>query len=54
MPACRAVIFAWCKKTDFNPSTQKRAAKRLAAELNFSAAEILTMSYADMVWWLTD
>jgi hypothetical protein len=33
---------------------QKQAAKRLAAELNFSAAEIQTMSYADMVWWLTD
>lgn len=37
-----------------NPATQKSAAKRLAARLNFSAAEILTMSYADMVWWLTD
>jgi len=33
---------------------QKQAAKRLAAELNFSPEEIMTMSYADMVWWLTD
>jgi hypothetical protein len=30
------------------------AAKRLASELNFSAAEIMAMSFADMVWWLTD
>ena len=37
-----------------NPATLKHAAKRLAAELHFSAAEIMTMSYADMVWWLTD
>lgn len=33
---------------------QKQLAKRLAAELNFSAAELMTMSFADMVWWLSD
>ncbi|PMY82857.1 hypothetical protein C1X72_02085 [Pseudomonas sp. FW306-2-2C-D06B] len=44
----------WCKKTNCNPETLKHAAKRLAAELHFSATEIMTMSYADMVWWLTD
>jgi hypothetical protein len=33
---------------------QRAAAKRLARELNFSAAEIMTMSFSDMVWWLTD
>jgi len=32
----------------------KHAARRLASELHFSAQEIMTMSYADMVWWLTD
>ncbi|AYG44329.1 hypothetical protein DV532_08455 [Pseudomonas sp. Leaf58] len=52
--AWRPVTTFWCETTSFNPATQKQAAKRLAAELNFSAAEILTMSYADMVWWLTD
>ena len=54
MPACRPAIFAWCKTTSFDPALQKLAAKRLAAELNFSAEEIMTMSYSDMVWWLTD
>lgn len=29
-------------------------AKRLASELNFSAAEIMAMSFSEMVWWLTD
>ncbi|MDP9557167.1 UNVERIFIED_ORG: hypothetical protein J2W65_002808 [Pseudomonas parafulva] len=29
-------------------------AKRLATELGFSSAEIMTMPYEDMVWWLTD
>jgi hypothetical protein len=33
---------------------QRAAARRLAKELNFSAAEIMTMSFSDMVWWLTD
>jgi len=33
---------------------QKQLAKRLAAELNFSAAEITDMACADMVWWLSD
>jgi hypothetical protein len=32
----------------------KVAAKRLAAETGFSAAEIQTMPFAEMVWWLTD
>jgi len=32
----------------------KQMAKRLAAELHFSAAEILDMPASDMVWWLTD
>jgi hypothetical protein len=32
----------------------KAAAKRLAAETGFSAAEIQSMPFADMVWWLTD
>ncbi|EFQ65112.1 hypothetical protein PFWH6_1188 [Pseudomonas fluorescens WH6] len=32
----------------------KMAAKRLAAETGFSAAEILSMPFAEMVWWLTD
>ena len=27
---------------------------RLAAELHFSAAELLDMPASDMVWWLTD
>jgi len=33
---------------------QKAAAKRLAAELKFSAAEIMDMSFSDMAWWLSD
>jgi hypothetical protein len=32
----------------------KSAAKRLAAENPVSAAEIQSMPFADMVWWLTD
>jgi hypothetical protein len=32
----------------------KAAAKRLAAELNFSAEEIMTMPYSDVMWWLSD
>jgi hypothetical protein len=32
----------------------KMVAKRLAAETGFSAAEIQTMPFAEMVWWLTD
>jgi hypothetical protein len=39
---------------NFNPKVQKQLAKRLAAELNFSAAEILSMPFSDMVWWLSD
>jgi hypothetical protein len=30
------------------------AAKRLSAETGFSAAEIQSMPFAEMVWWLTD
>jgi hypothetical protein len=33
---------------------QKRLAKRLAAELNFSAHEIQAMPFSEMVWWLSD
>jgi len=33
---------------------QKGLAKRLATELGFSSAEIMTMPWEDMVWWLTD
>lgn len=51
---CRLAIFAWCKTTSFDPTVQKRLAKRLAAELRFSAAEITDMPYVDMLWWLTD
>lgn len=54
MAACRRAIFAWCKTTSFDPSIQKVAARRLARELNFSATEIMTMSFNDMVWWLTE
>jgi lambda family phage portal protein len=50
----RKAIFAWCKTTSFDPQTQKQLAKRLAAELGFSAAEISVMSWMDIVWWLTD
>ncbi|AEV64287.1 hypothetical protein [Pseudomonas ogarae] len=39
---------------NFNPKVQKQLAKRLATELNFSAAEILAMPFSDMVWWLSD
>jgi hypothetical protein len=54
MAACKVAIFAWCRTTNFDPARQKAAAKRLAKELNFSASEIMTMSYSDMVWWLTE
>lgn len=37
-----------------NPDSMKAAAKRLAAELNFSAEEIMTMPYSDVMWWLSD
>jgi len=33
---------------------QKLVAKRLAAELHFSAAEIEAMPFDRMAWWLTD
>jgi hypothetical protein len=33
---------------------QRLAAKRLAKELGFSSAEIMSMSFSDMIWWLTD
>jgi hypothetical protein len=33
---------------------QKYLAKRLARELNFSAAEIEAMPFDGMAWWLTD
>jgi type II secretory pathway component PulM len=32
----------------------KLAAKRLAEETGFSAAEIQSMPFAEMVWWLSD
>jgi len=32
----------------------KTLAKRLAVELNFSAAEIMAMPFSEMVWWLTE
>ena len=38
----------------FDQQVQKKLAKRLAVELHFSADEILSMSFSDMVWWLTD
>ncbi|MFR0674650.1 hypothetical protein ACLUUI_14505 [Enterobacterales bacterium AW_CKDN230030176-1A_HGKHYDSX7] len=44
----------WCAKTEFTPAVQKQLAKRLAAELKFSADEILGMPFSDMVWWLSD
>ncbi|NIF16140.1 hypothetical protein F3J43_03845 [Pantoea sp. Cy-639] len=53
-PVCRPAIFAWCRTTSFDPARQKAAARRLAKELNFSASEIMTMSYSDMVWWLVE
>jgi len=40
--------------TSFDPTVQKRLAKRLAAELKFSAAEIETMRFDRVVWWLSD
>ncbi|MFB6399278.1 hypothetical protein [Pseudomonas putida] len=40
--------------TSFDLVVQKRLAKRLAKELNFSAAEIETMPFDRVVWWLTD
>ncbi|PPS39424.1 hypothetical protein B0F86_18900 [Pseudomonas syringae] len=52
--ACRRAIFVWCKTTSFDPALQKLAAKRLAKELGFSSAEIMSMSFSDMIWWLTD
>jgi hypothetical protein len=33
---------------------QKTLARRLAAELHFSAAEIEDMDFSTMLWWLTD
>ncbi|SEC41682.1 hypothetical protein SAMN04490187_4288 [Pseudomonas jessenii] len=51
---CRPPIFVWEQMTGFNPKLQKALAKRLAAELNFSAAEIQGLSFSEMVWWLTD
>lgn len=50
----KKAIFVWSAKTNCNPSTLKYLAKRLAVELNFSAAEITDMSFSQMVWWLTD
>lgn len=47
-------IFVWSTKTNCNPATLKYLAKRLAAETSFSAAEIMAMSFSEMVWWLTD
>jgi len=41
-------------KAEFSPAVQKQLAKRLFAELNTSATEIMTMTFADMVWWLSD
>jgi hypothetical protein len=46
--------FAWCRTTRFDPARQKAAARRLAMELNFSASEIMGMSYCDMLWWLAE
>jgi hypothetical protein len=37
-----------------NATTLKIAAKRLAKETGFSAAEIEAMTFDRMVWWLTD
>jgi hypothetical protein len=54
MAACKAAIFAWCRTTNFDPARQKAAARRLAKELNFSASEIMAMSFSDMAWWLTE
>ncbi|WP_263294475.1 hypothetical protein [Pseudomonas sp. A-RE-19] len=39
---------------NFNAETQRIAAKRLARETGFSAAEIEAMTFDRMLWWLTD
>jgi hypothetical protein len=36
------------------PTTQRAAAKRLAQEFHFSAAEIESMPFDRMLWWLMD
>jgi len=42
------------KRTSFNSETQRLAAKRLAKETGFSAAEIEDMTFDRMLWWLRD
>jgi hypothetical protein len=42
------------KKTTFSPALLRHAAKRLAKETGFSLAEIETMPFYDMAWWLVD
>ena len=50
----QTAYFRLGQTTGFNPRLQKALAKRLAVELNFSAAEIQGLSFSEMVWWLTD
>ncbi|WP_269085767.1 MULTISPECIES: hypothetical protein [Pseudomonas] len=37
-----------------NPQTMKMAARKVAAETGFSAADILTMPFNELLWWITD
>lgn len=50
----QTATFAWCARTGFSPGLQKQLAKRLAVDYSFSAAEIETMPFFTMIWWLTD
>ena len=50
----RPPIFVWLMKTKFDFDLLKRAARRLAKETGFTLAEIESMPFYDMVWWLTD
>ncbi|KPW90239.1 hypothetical protein ALP58_102443 [Pseudomonas savastanoi] len=37
-----------------NPETMRQAARKVAAESGFSAAEILAMPFNELLWWITD
>ncbi|KPX19826.1 hypothetical protein ALQ03_102752 [Pseudomonas savastanoi pv. glycinea] len=37
-----------------NPETMRQAARKLAAETGFSAAEIEAMPFNRMLWWIMD
>ncbi len=54
MCACSVVIFVWLMRNNLNFEAQKRAARRLAKVTGFTLAELESMPFYELEWWLKD